>query len=256
MDLNDAISAAATLAAVGDQRINTILDFFFTTIRLDKLPTRRPGCGIRSPGQSVTHRWWWWVVGGSGQSASQFQTGGWGEKTVPRSTTQSQTVAGRQCPGQSVSLRQMEDVPRSVSQSQTVGGRAQVSQSDTDRCGDVPRSVSQSQTDGGRAQVSQSVTDSWGDVPRSVSQTQTDVGRAQVSQSVTDRWRTCPGQSVSHRHLGGRAQVSQTQTDVGRAQVSQSVTDSWGTCPGQSVRHRQMGEVPRSVSQSRTVGGT
>ena len=161
MDLNDAISAAATLAAVGDQRINTILDFFFTTIRLDNSQQDAlaaeyeaqvsqshtdgggGGWGVRSVNQSVPNR-------------------GVGGKTVPRSTTQSQTVAGRQCPGQSVSLRQMEDVPRSVSQSQTVGGRAQVSQSDTDRwgkcpgqsvshgqLGDVPMSVSQSQRDGG-----------------------------------------------------------------------------------------------------------
>ena len=35
MDLNDAISAATTLSAVGDERINTIVDFFFPSIRLD-----------------------------------------------------------------------------------------------------------------------------------------------------------------------------------------------------------------------------
>ena len=35
MDLNDAISAATTLSAVGDERINSIVDFFFPSISLD-----------------------------------------------------------------------------------------------------------------------------------------------------------------------------------------------------------------------------
>ena len=34
VDLNDAISAATTLAAVGDERINSIVDFFFPSIGL------------------------------------------------------------------------------------------------------------------------------------------------------------------------------------------------------------------------------
>ena len=35
VDLNDAISAATTLSAVGDERINFIVDSFLTRIRLD-----------------------------------------------------------------------------------------------------------------------------------------------------------------------------------------------------------------------------
>ena len=88
-DLNDAISAATTLSAVGDERINFIVDFFLPRIRLDNsqqdaLSTDYEGqvCQSHTDGEG----------GGGGVGWRGMGAGG-----------------ARQCPSQSVSNTQIWD---------------------------------------------------------------------------------------------------------------------------------------------------
>ena len=162
-----------TLAAAGDERINFIVDFFLSSIRVNN--SQQYALTVNYEAQVS-------------QSHTDGGGGGWGVRSVSQSVP-NRRVGGKQCPGQPLSLRQLRDDSALVSQSVTDSWGTCPGQSVRHRqMGEVPRSVSQSQTVGGRAQVSQSVTDRWGmTVPRSDSQSQTDDGLQCLSQSVCQR---------------------------------------------------------------------
>ena len=131
MDLNNAISAATTLAAAGDERINFIVDFFLSSIRVNN--SQQYALTVNYEAQVS-------------QSHTDGGGGGWGVRSVSQSVPNRRVGGNSAQVNHSVSESCGTTVPWSVSQSQTVGGRAQVSQSDTDRWGKCPgQSVSHRQ---------------------------------------------------------------------------------------------------------------
>ena len=78
MDLNDAISAATTLSAVGDERINSIVDFFLPSISLDN--SQQDALSMDYENQvSQSH------TDGEGREAGVGGGGVGGQATVPKS---------------------------------------------------------------------------------------------------------------------------------------------------------------------------